>query len=212
MPVRKVSNRGGNIIGRFPSVKLGRMVDFESLIERDLIYLLDFEPEVTWFGEQPLTLEYEQQGKVRRYTPDFHVITNGQNSLVECKPQRAVKLPQNQEKFRAGQIWCAAKGWMFEVVTDEQLRGGYRLRNVKFLTQFAHYPIDPEVKGRIQACLTTASRPLSLAEVMAQVAPHHPHSIKIPIYYLAFHHELKLPLDEAPLSLDTLLSWRGRPT
>jgi hypothetical protein len=57
MPVKKVSNRGGNIIGRFPSLKLGRMVDFESLIERDFIYVLDFEPDVESFSEQPLTIE-----------------------------------------------------------------------------------------------------------------------------------------------------------
>ena len=37
MPVRKVSNRGGNTIGHFPSLKMGRMIDYESLIERDLI-------------------------------------------------------------------------------------------------------------------------------------------------------------------------------
>ena len=36
MAVRKVSNRGRNMIGRFPSLKLGRMVAYESLIELDL--------------------------------------------------------------------------------------------------------------------------------------------------------------------------------
>jgi len=45
-PVRKATNRGKNIIGYFPSVKMGRMINFESLIERDFIYLLDFEQEV----------------------------------------------------------------------------------------------------------------------------------------------------------------------
>jgi hypothetical protein len=59
MPVRKVSNRGGNIIGRFPSLKLERMVDFESLIERDFIYMLDFDSDVVSFTEQPLTIEYD---------------------------------------------------------------------------------------------------------------------------------------------------------
>jgi hypothetical protein len=31
-------------IGKFPSIKLNRMVGYESLIERDFIYLLDFDP------------------------------------------------------------------------------------------------------------------------------------------------------------------------
>lgn len=209
MPVRAVSNRGGNIIGRFPSFKLGRMVDFESLIERDFIYLLDFEREVMWFEEQPLTLEYEQQGKVRCYTPDFQVVRQGQPMLVECKPKKAVNLAKNQEKFQAGQTWCAARGWKFQVVTDEELRGGYRLSNVKFLTQFAHYSLDPELINRIRICLTALSEPVTMAEAMTRVAPDQPHSVKIPIYHLAFHHQLHLPLDEAPLSLNSPVSWGG---
>ena len=99
MPVRKVSNRGGNIIGHYPSLKLGRMVAFESLIERDLIYLLDFEPDVTWFAEQPFTISYQYEGKALNYTPDFHVIRADQNILVECKPQKFVNTDVNPGLF-----------------------------------------------------------------------------------------------------------------
>ena len=73
MAVRKVSNRGGNIIGHFPSLKMRRMVAFESTIERDYLYLLDYDPSVTNFEEQPLTISYAYQGKSYHYTPDFRV-------------------------------------------------------------------------------------------------------------------------------------------
>jgi len=53
MPVRNVSNRGGSVIGRFPSIKMERMIAFESLLERDFIYLLDYDARVEWFEEQP---------------------------------------------------------------------------------------------------------------------------------------------------------------
>jgi len=49
MPVRKVSNRGGNAICRFPSTKMRRMIALESLLERDFIYLLDYNADVEWF-------------------------------------------------------------------------------------------------------------------------------------------------------------------
>lgn len=210
MPVRKVANHGHNIIGRFPSLKLGRMVDFESLIERDYIYLLDFDPAVASFTEQPLTIGYEHEGQSLHYTPDFHVVKNDQNWLVECKPQQLVKTAKNQRKFAAGQAWCEARGWQFEVVTDEQLRRGYRLSNVRFLTQFARYPISPVVKNCIQSCLGTAVSPLTMAELMVRVNPACPQVLHIPIYHLAFHHELVLPLDEAPISNDTLVYLAGR--
>jgi hypothetical protein len=70
MPVRKVSNRGGNIIGKFPSIKMRRMIAFESLLERDFIYLLDYDKDVEWFEEQPLTIEYQHEGKRRHCIPD----------------------------------------------------------------------------------------------------------------------------------------------
>jgi hypothetical protein len=200
MAVRKVSGRGGNIIGRFPSLKLDRMVDFESLIERDFIYLLDFEPEVSWFAEQPLTIEYQHEGERRAYTPDFRVIRNEQNVLVECKPEQRVNEPNNQRKFAAGKTYCATKGWLFQVVTDEQLRCGYRLRNVQLLTQFARYDIAPQFKQRIRDFLATTPAPVTIAEVMVNIAPQAPQRVKIPILHMAFHHDLILPLDEAPLS------------
>jgi hypothetical protein len=205
MPVRKVANHGHNIIGRFPSLKLGRMVDFESLIERDLIYLLDFDPAITSFTEQPLTIDYEYEGQILHYTPDFHVVKTDQNWLVECKPHQKIGTTKNQRKFTAGHSWCVSRRWQFEVVTDQQLRHGYRLANVRFLTQFARYPINPAVRYRIQSCLATALGPLTIAELSDRINPDCPQALKIPIYHLAFHHDLVLPLDDAPISNDTFI-------
>src|SRR5712692_4783881 len=85
--VRQVSHRGNNTIGRFPSLKMKRMISFESLIECDLLYLLDYEPEVERFDEQPLTIAYPDGPALRHYTPDFHVVRSQHNLLIECKPQ-----------------------------------------------------------------------------------------------------------------------------
>ena len=49
--------------GRFPSLKLGRMVAFESLIEQDYLCVLDYDPDVITFEEQPLSIQYDWQGK-----------------------------------------------------------------------------------------------------------------------------------------------------
>jgi hypothetical protein len=210
MPVRKVSNRGGNIIGRFPSLKLGRMIDFESLIERDFIYLLDFEQDVTSFTEQPLTIAYEYEDKVLHYTPDFYITRNDRHILVECKPEKRVNLAENQRKFAAAQAWCGTRGWEFQVVTDDQLRHGHRLANIRLLTQFARYNISVETKNRIRACLSAASATITIADLMVNVHPQQPHLVKIPIYHMAFHHELTLDLDDAPLSLNSPVSLARR--
>ena len=50
---------------------MGRMIAFESLLERDFIYLLDYDARVEWFEEQPLTIGYGQADRTLHYTPDF---------------------------------------------------------------------------------------------------------------------------------------------
>ncbi len=99
MPVRNVSRHRGSAVGQFPSMKMNRMIAFESLLERDFIYLLDYDPGITWFEEQPVRIEYVQEEKLRHYTPDFLLLEQGHQVLVECKPERFVDAAENSRKF-----------------------------------------------------------------------------------------------------------------
>jgi hypothetical protein len=157
MPVRKVSNRGGNAIGRFPSIKMGRMIAFESLLERDFIYLLDYDPEVEWFEEQPMKIEYEHETKQLYYTPDFHLFERGKHVLVECKPERFVETEENRRKFAMAGEWCRVSDWEFRLITDQQVRSGYRLQNVKLLAQYARQKISDEFRRRVHILLEGVS-------------------------------------------------------
>jgi hypothetical protein len=203
MSIRKVSNRGGNIIGHFPSLKLGRMVVFESLIERDFIYLLDYESGVEQFSEQPLIIRYQHGDKKRQYTPDFRVVHRGHNLLFECKPAQLVDDSENQIKFEAARLWCHKQGWTFRVVTDEYLASNWRVKNVKRLTQFARYAIGPEIKGRIFAFLSSIPGPVKVSDVMQAVDRQAPQSVIIPILHMAFHHEVYIPLNDTEITVNS---------
>lgn len=206
MAVRQVRNHGKNIIGHFPSLKMGRMVAFESTIERDLLYLLDFEPHVKSFAEQPLTISYWEETKHRRYTPDFKVeFTGGQKGLVECKPQVFVKKEVNIKKFTAGEAWCAERGWNYEIITDQALRRGFRLDNVKFLTRFARHQLPLTLKYRIKAFVDAQKTAPSIDQIMETITSESPAIVRATILQMAFHNELTLPLNERLIDLDTLV-------
>lgn len=211
MAVRRVSNRGGNIVGHFPSLKLGRMVAFESLIERDFVYLLDYHPGVEHFAEQPLTITYHHAGKKRQYTPDFHVIYKDRPFLFECKPVQFVDDPKNQIKFEAARSWCQEQEWAFGIVTDEHLASGWRIANIKLLTQFARYSIGPEIKGRIFAFLASIAGPVKVSDVMQEVNPDQPQSVMIPILHMTFHHEVHIPLNDSQITVDSLIALSSGP-
>ena len=206
MAVRRVTHHGGNVIGRFPSLKMQRMVSFESTIERDYAYVLDFEPEVTSFSEQPLTIEYADADRVRRYTPDFEVVrTDQQHWLVECKPQQLLHTDDNQRKFAAARAWCAERGWQFEVVTDTQLRTGYRLQNIQFLTYHARFTFSAHNKSQVQAILAAHPAEMTVGDVACCLADSDSALSLALIWHMAFHHEVLLPLDVAPLSAQSAI-------
>ena len=211
MPVRKVSNRGGNIIGQFPSLKMGRMIAFESLLERDFIYLLDYDPHVEWYEEQPLMIEYQHETQCRHYTPDFHLVMAGRDVLVECKPEHFVETEENQRKFVAARAWCEQRGWEFQVVTDQQVRSGFRLQNIKRLTPYARLTVDPSLRSRITAFLREARSCLTLQEVVLAFGPDELNRVTASLLHLAFHHEIDLALDTALLSATTLVTGLAQP-
>jgi hypothetical protein len=205
MPVRTVSNRGGNIIGKFPSLKMGRMIAFESLLERDFIYLLDYDANVEWFEEQPLTIEYPDEGKIRHYTPDFHLLERGERILVECKPECFTDQDENRQKFAAAREWCSERRWTFRVVTDQEVHAGFRLHNVKLLTRYARQPMDPILRRRVYALLRGAQHPMRMNDLARVLAPDAPTTVIGSILHLAFRHEICVPMEDLPLSGETLV-------
>ena len=193
------------MIGHFPSLKMGRMVAFESLIEQDLLYVLDYEPDVLTFGEQPVQIEYPWQGKMLHYTPDFHVVRLAGQELVECKPQALLGTEENQRKFKVAEEWCKKQGWKFSVVTDQELRTGHRLNNIKLLTRYARVSVKPEMVQRILDHLSSMPSPIALLEASNLIEPDHPDQGVAALLYLAFHHRIGLPLEIAPISGATLI-------
>lgn len=206
MPVREVSNRGGNVIGYFPSIKMKRKMAFESTIERDEMTLLDIDPDVQAFEEQPLVIPYRHNNKTVTYTPDLLVQTLEKCILVECKPATLVETEDNQRKFREARKWCEQHSFEFEVVTDEQVRAGYRLSNVKRLTQYARHVITPQTKSRIYSVLRAIGRPIPIAALGNEIVPGKPVSVMSSILHLAYHHQVAIDLDKEKIS-DASLIW-----
>ena len=204
MPVRKISNRAGGLIGKFPSVKMEKMIGFESLLERDYIYLLDYDSEVESFEEQPLKIDYQYEGKSLHYTPDFHLVEKGRNVLVECKPDIFVNTEENQRKALVALDWCTEHNWEFRFVTDKQIRPGFRLQNVKILARYARQNVSPMMQSDIRAIVHQGKATIN--EVAKAISPDNKLLAIASILYMVFHHQIWIPIDTAPLSEETFIS------
>ncbi|WP_425127631.1 Tn7 transposase TnsA N-terminal domain-containing protein [Burkholderia arboris] len=116
---------GGNFRGRFPSLKSGRSVAFESLIERDALLLFEFSRGIVSYREQPYSIYYSFNGRSRRYTPDFELtLASGAVLLIEVKPEERARAPDEDKRLRRITDHFAEFSVPFRVLTDTQIRSG----------------------------------------------------------------------------------------
>lgn len=145
MPVRKIPRFGAQKnIGKFASVKTGLIAWYESLLERDKMYLLDFDPQVTFWHEQPFKIRYAVDGKTHYYTPDLEVHRGTKKQVVEVKSQEQVDSGKFDALFRLATSICADEGYEYVVVTDLMIRQQPKLNNITKLWKYARTPILPQ--------------------------------------------------------------------
>ena len=203
MSVRQPQHIGSNIIGCFPSLKTKGVVTFESTIERDLIYFLEYDPTVSHFEAQPCTLKYELNGHRKRYTPDFNVCHGSYESLVECKP--VSKVPEFAERFDAIQRLAQWQDKQFVVVTDQQLRTGYYLKNIQHLTYYARF--IPPVRFEDQLVkLLQLEGTLSIERIHHVLSMYTLNVVRASVLHLAYHRRVWIDLSAKQFNTFTLVS------
>src|SRR3990172_3219069 len=182
------------IRGDFPSLKLGRMVRYSSTIERDLLYFLEFWQAVTWYQEQPMTIEgIMADGQYRRYTPDYEIHEGSVKTLAECKPADRLGSTHAQQQRHIGQAWAEENGYRFVTFTDTELRTGHQLANLKLLWRYARLRGDhPKRQILRQMRYDEHSSVNGLCEKL-----HLPTQAVVPVVcHLLFHHWLQIDLDQ----------------
>lgn len=200
-PVRKIKNNGTKKnTGYFPSKKNERSIAYESLLEKNYFYFLEFDKDVTSFIEQPLTLEYNILNRKRKYTPDLKVIRKEKIQIIEIKPKNKLLklLSDNNEKakFDAAKYYCNEKNYEFKFVTDEDIYMGNILNNIKYLFRYAGVKVPASYELKIKSKL--AKGELSIAELLlASESMGNENENKMYIYSLIYEGVLKINIKES---------------
>lgn len=144
MRVRKITNGGRKVIGKFPSLKMVKMVWWESQIERDYLYLLEFDSDVISYEEQPLKVSYHIDGKPHLYTPDLRVVRRSKRQIAEVKDDENANKEEWVRLFRTVAPICQREGYEYIVVTDSVIRVQPRLDNLKLIYKYARASVTTE--------------------------------------------------------------------
>lgn len=164
-PVRAagVYRRQRHMPGRWFSATAGRFLEYESLLERDWMLLMDFDREVEWMCEQPLRLRYVRDRRPVSHVPDLLVWRQGAPELCDVKSGERVDDPRFQAQVEATGLACAEVGIGYRVLSepDRQL-----LASVRWLAGFRERPPDPDgERARMLARLAVGS--CTIAELVS---------------------------------------------
>lgn len=173
-PVRKVRNRASNVSGRYPSVKMGRSIQFESHhVELWAIYEVERDDDVLEYYDQPTRIQLQYRARSGRktsqwHTPDFFVIRQHSAGFEEWKPisaldTLAMTMPERYQRETSGG-WCCppgesaaqVHGLFYRVRTNAELHP-LVIQNLKFLQDFwiRPYQVTPLQEAQVRDLLTT---------------------------------------------------------
>ncbi|MHB8461032.1 MAG: TnsA endonuclease N-terminal domain-containing protein [Vulcanimicrobiaceae bacterium] len=149
MSVRQIPPNRRSVTGLLPSWKNGKMVSFESALERDYASTLDFDRAVSTFETQPLVIDYSgPDGKARRGYPDFLVHFRPQLHLppllvdVKYRKDLFAQWTVLKPRLKAALAFASTRGWNYKIMTEVEIRTT-SLKNVRFLLPYARCAPDP---------------------------------------------------------------------
>lgn len=112
------------------------------MIERDYIYLLEIDSDVTYYKEQPFKINYILDGKKHLYTPDFLVERSDKKQVIEVKPEEKTKSPEFAIFYKCISQVLQKEGYEYLIVTDQMVRAQPKLDNIKLLHKYARILIS----------------------------------------------------------------------
>jgi putative transposase len=134
-PARRVGGGKSNVVGRYPSRKMGVSIQFEShRVEMAGVYEMEHDADVLEYFDQPpaIKLDYESPAGKRMgvlHTPDFFVIREREAGWEEWKTEEQLRClsERNSNRYSTGENgrWCCPPGAAYA----ERLGLYYRVRS-----------------------------------------------------------------------------------
>jgi hypothetical protein len=122
--------------GKYPSWKMGRMLQWESVNELNAFRLLDCDPSVTAFTEQPCEITYLDGIDIKRHYPDIYIEANGNRDLWEVKSESEASQREISTRTELLSRGLRLYGFNYRVVLDHELAKQPRLENAKTLLRY----------------------------------------------------------------------------
>jgi putative transposase len=156
-PSRRVGSGGNNVPVRYPSRKMGVIIQAESrTVEFAGVYLMEHDPAVLEFWDQPPSISLSYAAKLKNggtrnigvlHTPDYFVIREDALGWEEWKTEeellrfankgsdRYIRGENGQWRCPPGEAVAAPLGFYYRVRSSAEIHGTFQ-RNLRFLSYY----------------------------------------------------------------------------
>ena len=176
-PLRKVRGRASNVSGRYPGVKMGLSIQFESQhVELWGIYSMERDDDVLEMYDQPARIQLHYHARSGRktspwHTPVFLVLrrdgaafekwkkASSLDKLADTMPERYQHQTTGRWKSPPGEIAARSSGLSSRLRTSAEYHPLY-IENLKFLQDFWTHPfhLAPAQEAQVLASLDVYPR------------------------------------------------------
>jgi hypothetical protein len=152
---RKVVTRSrARPTGKFPSLKMNRMIEWESTNELNAFRLLEANSTVLKYWEQPCVIQYEMDGETRRHFPDALVQTLRWRELWEVKELADAQRPAIIKRTELLKLALPQHGYIYRLVIAENLAREPRQTNIKTLLKNGRQKVPLLITERVRQIIT----------------------------------------------------------
>lgn len=207
-PQRKIKKNYRSITGHFPSVKNNRSVSFESLLEKSLFLILEFDSTVESYMEQPqITIEYNQKSKI--YSADCFIkhtqISSKKNTIVEVKYTSELEKDKEklEPKFNNIRNHVEFMNMDFVIFTEKEFSKTY-IENLDFLYRYKTHNLDSNYSNKI---LDIIKEPISAEDLATLIAKTKIEYFQLAnsIWQLVAMNQLCVDLNQEVLSMKSIV-------
>lgn len=126
------------------------MLQWESPHELNAFRILDADPAVLFFQEQPVELEFVFGGEIRRHYPDLLVRTGAAREFWEIKADHAAVDDETAERTRLLSAALPHHGYSYRLAFGADLAKGSRLANALTLLRYGREDLTPFERERVR--------------------------------------------------------------
>ncbi len=186
--------------GKYPSWKMGRMLQWESPHELNAFRLLDCDPQVLIFREQPAEVTYEIDGAQRKHFPDIYVSYADRDEFWEVKADPESIDSETAARTKLLTDALRQRGYRYRLIFGNDLASQPRLENSLLLLRFGRDDVSPVERENVRQAF---HRPRTWGDIAyGTFGPRGRQAIS----RLTLEGQISVSLDQ-PLTPDTQITW-----